>query len=80
MWFKNKEVPVSNQTKTIQVFQTWEVRWTSRHGAYSVDTKQEVEIFLSEKDAKDFKESLGKAFRILKHTSGTEITLKKCFA
>lgn len=78
MLFKKKKVPVSNQTKTIQVVQTWEVRWTSRHGEYAGDTRQEVEVFTSAEEAEDFRDSLEAAFMILKHTIGTEVTLEKC--
>ena len=76
-WFKKKEVPETNNTKQIDVVQTWEVRWHSRHSEFSGGTQPEVEVFTSELDAANFKKSLQNAFKLLKHTSGTYITSTK---
>lgn len=36
-----------------------------------------MEVFTSEKDAVDFKKALYDAFKLLKHTSGTDISIKR---
>lgn len=76
-WFKKLTVPVSNETKQIEVIQTWEVRWYSRNGQYSNDTRPEIEVFTSVDAANAFKDSLVAAFKLLRHTSGTWVEVKK---
>ena len=76
-WFKELVVPASNATKTITVAQTWEVRWESRHGRYSGDTRPEIEVFLSEKEADDFAVSLRNSFKLVRHSSGTAVKVEK---
>jgi hypothetical protein len=80
MFFKTTTVPLCNDTKQVQTVQLWEVRWDSRkrdgymsHGA----TQEEVEVFTSESDAIAFKESLKKAYALLRQESGTDIRSKK---
>ena len=77
MWFKKKEVPESTATKMIDIPQLWEVRWRSRNGEYSGDTRPEMEAFLSLEEAESFKTALVNAFKLIKHTSGTRVTLDK---
>ena len=77
MWFRKTTVPTSNDTKEIDVVQTWEVRWRSRHGGYSSDTRDEMEIFTDEQVAKDFVKALNNAFKLIRHTSGDTVTMKK---
>lgn len=77
MIFKKKTVPIENGTKEIETVQTWEVRWTSRNGCFSGNTQKEVEVFISEESAEEFKKSLENAFELLKYTSGTGVTLEK---
>lgn len=55
----------------------WEVRWTSRYGEYSRETKPELRVFTSEEDANEFKDALVDAFKLIKHTSGTKVKIKK---
>jgi hypothetical protein len=57
--------------------ESWLVRWRSRHGDFSCDTKDEVEIFLSEEEARFFKLQLELAFKLLKYTNGTKVTMEK---
>lgn len=71
------QVPATNEVKTIDAVQVWTVRWLSRSGPYSGDLRQEVEAFTSEDEAKAFKEALENAYKLLKHTSGTTVTLTK---
>jgi uncharacterized protein YeaC (DUF1315 family) len=77
MIFKFLTVPWTNKTKKVQAVQLWEVRWESRYGEMGSDTRPEMEAFSSEEEARKFKSSLENAFRILRHTSGTRVTLEK---
>ena len=75
--FKWLEIPFTNKTKSIEVPQLWEVRWTSRHGSFNSDTQPEMEAFTSQEQADDFAKSLANAFKLIKHTSGNTITVRK---
>ncbi len=78
-------VPVSNETKQIEVAQLWEVRWWSRNGwsmsednPSHVSCRQEVETFLTAREAEAFATSLRNAFDILKYTgSGRKVFVTK---
>lgn len=71
MFFRDK---TQTSVKTIQ---TWEVRWISRHGYYSSDTKEEVRVFVTRKEADIFAFALEDAFKLIKHTSGTRVNVIK---
>jgi hypothetical protein len=75
--FRKKVVPAANDTKEVLVYEMWEVRWDSRYGSLSYDTQHEVEVFPSEQDARDFAVALKNAFKLIKHTSGTDVSLRK---
>ena len=76
--FKKKlTVPVNNETKEIDVIQTWEVRWMSRDGSYSCDVKPQVEVFLLEQSAIDFKNSLVAAAKLIRNTNDIKISIHK---
>jgi hypothetical protein len=70
-------VPESNETKEVDVAQTWEVRWESRHGEYSGDTQPEMEVFTSREEAEAFAQSLRNAFQLIRHSSGTHVALRQ---
>lgn len=70
-------VLVSNETREIEVAQLWEVRWQSRHGEYSMDVRPEIEAFPTRQAAEEFAESLRNAFDLVRHTSGTNVTVKE---
>jgi len=74
--FKKISAP-SSIKEDITAYETWVVRWKSRYGSYSSDTKPEVEVFTSEEDACKFKQRLEEAFNLLRHTSGTKVTVTK---
>lgn len=76
-WFKKLTVPASNEVKQIEVIQTWEVRWYSRYDTYAQSVRPEVEVFTSEDAANTFKDSLVAAFKLIRHTSGTWVEVKK---
>lgn len=70
-------VPRSNETKTIDVAQLWDVRWNSRHGEYSGDIRPQLECFTSEEAADAFAESLRNAFKLIRTTSGNNVFVTK---
>lgn len=77
LWFKKLTTPETNDTKEITVVQLWYVKWFSRDGPYSSDLNKEVEVFTSAEEANAFAESLVAAFKLLKYTSGTQVTVIK---
>jgi hypothetical protein len=71
-------VPVSNDTTQVDVVETWSVRWTSRDGEFSSNTRPEMEVFTSETDAENFATSLRNAFALLRHRGvGTQVTVRR---
>ena len=67
-------VPKSDgDTKQVQAVQLWEVRWTSRYDKWVTDTRPEVEAFTTAEEAEKFAASLRMAFRLVRHTSETEV-------
>lgn len=71
MFFRNEELV------SVDVAQTWEVRWWSRYNGFSHGTQGEVSVFVSEETANRFAQALRDAFKLIKHTSGTAVTVKK---
>lgn len=65
------------QETSVDVYECWEVRWTSRHGEYSSDTRPEIRAFPDKKGAAEFKRALEDAFKLIKHTSATRVTLSR---
>ena len=77
--FKKIKIPNRKYKKSLEAVELYEVRWKSRNGDYSGDTKEEVEVFTSRKDAKEFEESLKEAFKILKYSGWgvTDVDMRK---
>lgn len=76
MWtWKKIVVPKSNETREVNSVELWVVKWRSRQG--ELYTSFEFEAFPSEYEANQFAESLRKAFELLRHTWGTNITVYK---
>ncbi len=75
--FKKTKTPVSNEIKEVDAVQLWIVNWYSRYDEYSVSVKKEYEAFISEDEANKFADSLRKAYKLLRHTSGTQVTVEK---
>lgn len=77
--FKTKkiEVPLDNETVEVDTVVLTFVSWYSRKGKYSDDTKVEVEAFPNESDATCFADSLRAAFKLLRHTSKTDVKVSK---
>jgi hypothetical protein len=59
-------VPQSNETKEIDVLQTWEVTWRSGtvRGNWMPETTPNVEAFITADDAEAFAHSLRQAFQL----------------
>jgi len=79
---KKEKVVESNailleRRKQFHFTETWEVRWASRHGDYSGDTKPEIAAFASREEAEEFGEVLRDSFRLIRHTSGTRVVVQK---
>lgn len=55
----------------------WVVRWYGRTGDFHSDLRVEMAIFTSQEDAVRFKGRLEDAFRLIRHTSATQVSLKK---
>lgn len=79
MFFKIKKIltPISNEVKETDAIEFWQVRWHSRYGKWSNEFSEENEVFLNEKDANDFAQSLKNAFKLIRHTYGTEVQVFK---
>ena len=73
---RKKEIP-TGQTIKVDVYEIWMVRWRSRSGLYHSDTKDTAEAFTNEQDARKFEKALKDAFKLIRHTSGTNITVEK---
>ena len=62
---------------SVDVIETWEVRWDSRWGEYSGNIKPEIRVFPSKEGATAFGKALKDAFKLIKHTSGNRVTIGK---
>ena len=67
----------SGQQQELTAYESWCVRWRSRHGKYGSDTQDEMEIFTTKEDAEKFAIELRNAFKLVKHTSGTKVEVSK---
>lgn len=78
MGFFKKTITIpSGEKADVQAYDVWHVRWTSRHGEYSHDTRPEVEAFTTQEDADRFATELKTAFRLIRHTRGIGVTVEK---
>jgi hypothetical protein len=77
LFWKKKDLPVTNETKEVDVVQLWYVRWQSRYSDYSFGVRQEMEAFTSAEAANEFAESLRAAFKLIKHTTGNSVSVVK---
>lgn len=67
----------SGQKQELTAFETWSVRWRSRYGQYYGSTQDEMEVFTTKEDADKFAKELRAAFKLIKHTSGTSVEVRK---
>ena len=70
--FKWLTAPFTNQTREVEAVQMWNVRWQSRNGKYSGDVQPELEA-----QAQEFATVLRNAFALLRHTSGTRVSVSR---
>lgn len=74
--FKKLFVP-KGEKQELTAYETWSVRWYSRYGGFSGDTKPEMELFTNKEDADKFAEELRAAYKLIRHTSGTQVKVSK---
>jgi len=74
--FKWLRIP-TGETKEVKAYENWAVRYKSRHGNFSGDTRPEAEFFTNEEDAKAFAEQLKAAFKLVKNTADNYVTITK---
>ena len=73
-----KKILTTTQSEDhVYAHRSWIVRWESRHGEYSGNTKKEAEIFPIHDDAIAFKDALEAAFKLIRHTSGNKVTIEE---
>ena len=72
-----KKVPIPSGEKELDAYESWTVRWSSRQGEYSSQVQKETEVFLDKESAEAFAQALKDAFKLLRHTSGTRVTVEK---
>ena len=77
MKFLKKLLIPNGEKEAVIAYESWIVRWQSRHGVYSKDVKPECEVFTSKEGAIKFANQLKEAFALIKHTSGTYIKVEK---
>lgn len=74
--FKKIFFPSGEQTEAI-AYESWTVRWYSRYGQFSSETRQECEVFTNKADADAFAEQLRLAFKLVRHTSGNQVVVEE---
>ena len=67
----------NEQQMSVSVVDCWEVRWQSRYGKWDHEVRDEVRIFISHSEAISFEEALRDAFKLVKHTSGNQVSIEK---
>lgn len=79
-WKKKIKVPVNNETKEIEVLETWVVSWMSAdtffYGNNIKTGRMEFVVFTDETSAKEFYDSIISAFSLLKDT-GRKVSIEK---
>lgn len=74
--FKWLTIP-SGEKAQVQAYEVWQVRWRSRFGEYSGETRPEVECFTTNEDAERFAKELRAAMALIRHTSNTRVHVEK---
>jgi hypothetical protein len=75
MTFNIRSLFIPSGLRRVDAVELWEVRWRSRYGEYFGDTQDECEVFPIEADAHAFAQALRDAYKLLKHTSGTKVSV-----
>lgn len=76
-WLRTSTVdsPKSDETVKLETVALTYVRWKARYGQYNCDVRECVEAFPNPEDAEKFAESLRAAFKLVRHTSGDNVTV-----
>ena len=75
-WFKKLiDAPSGDKVQLVSI-RTYTVRWTSRHGTFSSDTRPEVQAFTNIEDAEYFAQALRDAFKLIRHTAGNVVEVE----
>lgn len=75
MKFKNIFIR-DEKERPLKAVELYEVRWTSRYGEYSGQISLEIEVFTNRFEAELFQRALQDAFKLIKHTSKNNVSLK----
>lgn len=75
-WFKTLLIPTGLKEELV-AYESWIVRWQSRYDEYSSSIRPEAEVFTNKEDADKFAEQLREAFKLVRHTHGTRVTVKQ---
>jgi hypothetical protein len=67
----------TKEVKEINDVEIWIVSWISRYGDYHFDVQRCAKAFLTEEDAKNFKNLLEESQQILQNTNDINITIIK---
>ena len=71
-----KNILVSNDEKEeLKTYESWFVKWESRNGEFRGDVEPEATLFTSKEEAEKFAKQLREAFKLIRHTSGTNVTI-----
>jgi len=66
-----------SEMRTAQTLESWTVRWISRDGIWNDHVREESRAFTSHEAAEEFRNRLKQAFKLIKHTSQSEVTVEK---
>lgn len=73
---KKIEIP-TEETIEVESIQSWSVTWYRRYDIFSGSTTECKEFFFTEENAESFAKALRDAYKLLRHTSGTDVKVKK---
>ena len=75
--YKKISKPINSDTKEVDAVQLWIVQWISRHGSFHGQIEKQFQAFTSEELANSYANDLRKAFKFIRHTSETEVSVIK---
>lgn len=76
-WFKKIINAPTGETVELEGIRTWTVRWESKINNYPYTKRRpEVQMFTNANDANHFAQSLRDAFKLIRHTAESEVTVE----
>lgn len=76
-WFRKKIYAPSVDTVQLDGLKTWTVRWIAKVDDHPFTTRRpEVQAFTNGSDAEHFAQSLRDAFKLLRHTAESTVTVE----